>query len=113
MGRHWQPPACPGSLWQASLESPGCWVTQGTVPQHSPDGFLHHDGSAALAAHTELAPRVKGGHVAAQPGQAFQHSQGLLPLRLLQEPQQDVLAPGAAKEKRASGDIALPTEPSL
>lgn len=94
-------PGFPGKPWVLS------------DPQHSPDGFLHHDGSTTLAAHTELAPWVKGGHLAAQPGQAFQHSQGLPPLRLLQEPQQDVLARRAVKQKGASGDIALPTAPSL
>lgn len=77
--------------------------------QRSPDGLLHRDGGTTLAACVEPAPRVEGVHAAVQPRKAFQHGQRHLSLRLLQEPQQDLLARGAGKERESSGDLALPT----
>lgn len=79
--------------------------------QHSPDGLLHCNGGTTLAAHTEPAPRVEGVHAAVQPCKAFQHGQRHLSLRLLQEPQQDLLAWGAGKERESSDHLALPATP--
>lgn len=123
-----QPPHCLGdktggdSIASSPRRAPGTGRCLGAAPvpavlqQLSPDGLLHRNHGAALAAHAEAAPRVEAAHAALQPRTALQHGQRRLPRRLLQEPQQDLLAWGAGRRerKRETSTVTLlcPLEPS-